>query len=182
MRRTSLAIFLLLIGSTWALETSLHKKNKAETLTFRIAAVAERTPHSSFAVNAERYLVYRVGGYNQAPAKVVFRYSGFEDGLSDEFLDYGLVHSFKAVRDHSCDETWHSFNTKVVLKSASLQGVVAAQFVSPEAVQPIPEDQLLPCYVIRPQDYKKSERAKSSEATLSTLAGREDRLDDSGNR
>lgn len=174
MRQLTLATLLLIaVSSACALETTLHKKRRPETLNFRIAAVAERTPRSSFAVNAERYLAYVVWKNGQTTAaKVVFRYSGLEEGLSDEFVDYDLVHSFKAIRDRSCDETWGSFSTKVVPLNDHFQSLVATEFVSSEAVQTIPGDRVLPCYVIRPQDYKKSERIRGSETKLSALASK----------
>lgn len=48
-------------------------------------------------------------------AKIVFRYMGYEDPLPTGLLDYDLVHTFKAVRDPSCDETWHTFSTKTTI-------------------------------------------------------------------
>jgi hypothetical protein len=95
--------------STSGLEMKTQKN--AETISFRIAAVTEHIAKSSFSPNRETYLVYLVNKTKPSTvAKVVFRYLDFEDGLSEEFADFGLVHTFKAKRDRFCDEAWQSFS------------------------------------------------------------------------
>ncbi len=102
-------------------------------------------------------------GNNTGPetTKIVFRYLGHEDGLSNDFADFDLIHTFKALRDRSCDESWQSFSTKFVVgKDGNLLSVIIARYVSPDAVQDIPTNQVLPCYVITPQGYKGSKAVR----------------------
>lgn len=119
---------------------------------FRIAAVTEHVPRSNFSPNRETYLAYLTSdNKSYKTVKIRFRYLGYEDGLSDEFADFGLVDTFKAVRDRSCDESWQSFSTKFVVgKDGNPLPVVITRYVAPEAAQDIPADQVLPCYVITP--------------------------------
>jgi hypothetical protein len=118
-----------------------HKN--AETISFRIAAVTEHIARSSFSPNRETYLVYLVNKTKPfTVAKVVFRYLEFEDGLSEEFADFRFVHRFKGKRDRSCDESWQSFSTKMVIeRDGRLSPTLTARFVSADAVQEIAADQ-----------------------------------------
>lgn len=102
--------------------------------------------------------------------KILFRFLGYEDGLSNEFADFDLVHIFKAIRDRPCDETWQSFSTKFVVgKDGNPLPVVITRYVSPDMAQDIPANQVLPCYVITPQGYKSS-KAVSVPQTNSQIA------------
>ena len=171
MQRSAFAsLFLLAAFSSWCLEPTVHK-TKPQTMKFRIAAVTERVPRSSFSRNSENYLIY-VLNKKKPPsvAKLVFHYTGIEDGLSAEFADYGLVHKFRALRDRSCDETWQSFSTKVVLQGDIYRSVVTTKFVSAIAVQGLDGDDILPCYVVRMQDYQGSKQEGSTAEQLPTLA------------
>ena len=172
MVRSGMVLLLLLSISTPALSLELkaqHKKPQA--VKFRIAAVADRVPRSSFSPNREAYLAYMTSDNNPyKTVKILFRYLGYEDGLSNEFADFGLVHTFKAVRDRSCDESWQSFSTKFVVgKDGNLLPVGITRYAAPEAAQDIPGDQILPCYVITPQGYKSS-KAVSVPQTNSQIA------------
>lgn len=159
MGRTHLVIFVLTVSSLSAPCLEMMKaQKKPERIRFRIAAVTNHVPRSSFSPNRETYLAYLVP--KAAPptaAKIVFRYLSYEDGLSQDFADFGVVHTFKASRDRSCDESWQSFSTAVVTEhDSALSASVVARFVSTAAAQDIPPEQVLPCYVIAPQGYKGS--------------------------
>lgn len=171
MVRFGIFLLLLLSFSAPALCLELKTHTKPQTIRFRIAAVTERVPQSSFSPNRETYLAYLTSDNNSyKTVKLLFRYSGYEDGLSSEFADFGLVHTFKAIRDRSCDETWQSFSTKIVFgKDGDAVPVLIARYVSPDAVQEIPSDQVLSCYVITPQGYKNS-KAVSVPQTNSQIA------------
>ena len=153
MRRWCIVLLLLLSISTpvFSLELKAQHK-KAQTVTFRIAAFTERVPRSSFSPNRETYLAYLTSdNKSYKTVKIVFRFLGYEDGLSSEFADFDLVHTFKAIRDRSCDESWQSFSTKFAVgKDGHPLQVAITRYVAPEAAQDIPADQVLPCYVITP--------------------------------
>lgn len=156
MRFGIFLLLLLLISPGLSLELKTHKKT--QTITFRIAAVAERVPRSSFSPNRETYLAYLASDDESSKtAKIVFQYLGYEDGLSSDFADFGLLHTFKAARDRSCDESWQSFSTKFVRgKDGNAMPVVITRYASPDAVEDIAANQVLPCYVIAPKGYKRS--------------------------
>ena len=105
--------------------------------------------------------------------KIVFRYLGYEDGLSSEFVDFGLVHTFKAVRDRSCDESWQAFSTKFVIgKDGNPLPVAITRYVVQEAARDVPADQVLPCYVITPQGYKSSKVVSGPQTNSQITEGR----------
>src|ERR1035441_4651397 len=116
MVRPGVVLLLLtsISASAYSLELKTHQK--PQTMTFRIAAVTERIPRSSFSPNREIYLGYLVNGNKSYKSvKIVFRYLGYEGELSDEFADFDLIHTFKAIRDRSCDEPWQPFSTEFVV-------------------------------------------------------------------
>ena len=165
MERVRMIILVLTVSALSAscLEMKTHKK--ATRISFRIAAVTDHVPPSSFSPNRETYLAYLVlKGAPPTAVKVVFRYLNYEDGLSQDFADFGVVHTFMASRDRSCDESWQSFSTAVVMGHGSLSASVVARFVSTAAVQDIPPEQVLPCYVIAPQGYKGSKPVNTRHA------------------
>lgn len=174
MARSGLVLLLLtsIFASAYSLELKTHKK--PQTITFRIAAATERVARSGFSPNRETYLGYLTSN-NKAykSVKIVFRFLGYEDGLSSEFVDFDLIHTFKAMRDRSCDESWQSFRTKfVVEKNGNPLPVLITQYVSADALQQIPEDQVLPCYVIAPQGYKNSKVVRISRANPEIAEGK----------
>jgi hypothetical protein len=172
--RVGIVLLLLLSISASAFPLELKAHKKPQTITFRIAAVTERVPQSSFSPNRAIYLGYMTGDNKSSKTvKIVFRYLGYEDGLSSEFVDFGLVHTFKALRDRSCDESWQSFSTKVVVgKDGNPLPVAIAKYAAPEAVQDIPADQVLPCYVITPQGYKSSKAVSIPQPNSQIADGR----------
>jgi hypothetical protein len=150
------------------------RRVKPQTVGFRIAAVTEHVARSGFSPNRETYLAYFVSkGQPDVTAKVVFRYLGYEDGLSEGFADFGLVHTFKAVRNRFCDESWQSFSTKFVVgRDSTLSAAVITRFVSTDAVRDIPDEQVLPCYVITPQGYRGSKAVPIDHANLLVSEGK----------
>lgn len=173
MVRIVLPLLLSISTAAFSLELKTHKK--LQTVNFRIAAVTERAPRSSFSPNRETYLAYMTNDNNKSykTAKIVFKYLGYEDGLSSDFADFDLVHTFKAMRDRSCDESWQSFNTKFVVgKDGNPLPMLITRYVSPDAVQDMPSDQVLPCYVITAKGYKKSKAVSIPQTNSEIAAGR----------
>lgn len=168
MMRTQAIIVLWAVITNAAYGLELKATNKLQPIRFRIAAVTEHSMKSGFSANSEIYLAYKVGTtekHQGSPAvKIVFRFMGYEDGLSTDFADFNLIHTFKAQRKRSCDETWQSVRTKQVGgKDGLLETVVISHFVSAEATLDIPHDQVLPCYVISSQGYTRSESVRANE-------------------
>ncbi len=174
MVRSGLVLLLLtsISASAFSLELKTHKKS--QTITFRIAAATERVPRSSFSPNRATYLGYLVdGSKSYKSVKIVFRYLGYEDGLSSEFVDFDLIHTFKAMRDRSCDESWQSFSMKFAVdKDGNPLPVLITQYASPDALRDIPENQVLPCYVITPQGYKNSKAVSVAHVNAEVAEGR----------
>ncbi len=160
VRAISVLLLLLSVSSSaQALELQKHKKPQTmKTMKFKIAAVTEQVPRSGYSPNRQTYLAYMIGAdKSNKSVKLVFRYLGYEDGLSADFADFSFVHAFKAMRDRSCDESWQSFSTKFVVgQGGKLTTLTIARFVSPDAAQDIAADRVLPCYVINAQGYKGS--------------------------
>ena len=103
---------------------------------------------------------------------IVFRYMGYEDGVPEEFVDYDLVHTFKGVRDRTCDETWHSLSTKMeVMPGDKVVISDAIRYASADAMPDIPAEQLLPCYVVQAQGNRGSRRVAAERSEVSRIKG-----------
>jgi hypothetical protein len=90
--------------------------------------------------------------------------------LPASFLDYGSVHTFKAVRDESCDETWHSFSTKTqVGPHDTLVMSESVIFTSSVERPDISADTVLPCYVTQMRGYKGSRHVAMPSTEMSKV-------------
>lgn len=151
----------LLLTVAFAAGTDIRHHRKSETVKVRISAVAEQIHQSGFSPNRDAILVELIGRTGPAdPAKLLFRYLGYEEGLPEDLVNYDLIHTFKVIRDTSCDETWHSFSTKTVVDS---QGVWVTsdvvRFTSANAMHDMLDDQVLPCYVTEARGYRGSTKS-----------------------
>lgn len=169
MRIAISTTLISLLTALPALSANIKHQPKPEVIHFRIVAVAEPIAISGFSPNRNVLLV--TGSERKGPSglsKVVFGYMGYEYPIPAELIDYGLVHSFTASRDLTCDETWEPFSTKTV-KDAT------GKFISSSVLRytvgaPAPEvssEQVLPCYVVRERGYKGSRRLLPSAVTVS---------------
>lgn len=173
MHNVKITCVLIAVVSVMASGAELGHHPKSETINFRIAAIAHPVRKSSFSPNREALLVSLTDKTNSSGlAKIVFRYIGYEDGVPEEFVDYDLVHTFKGLRDRSCDETWHSFSTKMeVMPGDKVVISEAVRFASADAIQDIPAGQLLPCYVVQSGGYKGSRRVAAERSEVSRVEG-----------
>jgi hypothetical protein len=155
--------------------SDLRQHRNYETVQVRISAVAEPIHKSSFSPNRDAFFVELIGKQGSTgPVKLLFKYLEYEDGFPEDLVDYDLVHKFKAVRDRSCDETWHSFSTKSVAGSDGRWATSdAVRFTTTHSVEDISDSHLLPCYVAEARGYRGSKRIPMTERLAeSNMEGR----------
>jgi hypothetical protein len=153
-------------------ELRQYSRHKPETISFRILAVGEPIARSSFSPSRDAMLVtLHSRETDSTAAKIVFRYMGYEDSFPEELIDYNWVHTFKALRDRSCDETWRSFST--TMKTGQHDTIVVAESVRYVATKDIAvplSDDVLPCYVIQAAGYKGSKRISQNQIELPKIS------------
>jgi hypothetical protein len=172
MRRLITIVVLGLTLGLHAEAAEIKHQHNPGRITFKILAVADRIPVSSFSLNRDSLLVMLTDETRPLElAKIKFTYMGYEYPFSPDLIDAELWHTFVTVRDRTCDETWQSFSTKSQKGST---GVMVTSnvltYIGGERVPDVEAAQLLPCYVVRERGYKGSRRSvpnspKSSEAT-----------------
>jgi len=143
--------------------------HKPQIINFRIVAISQRLARSSFSPNRDALLVELIGKDGSVrSAKIVFRYMGYEYPVPESFLDYGLVHTFKVVRDESCDETWQSFSTKATAgphgELTFTESVIYSRGADPADLS---VDDILPCYVTQMRGYKRSRSVPAAHVEMS---------------
>jgi hypothetical protein len=93
--------------------------------------------------------------------KVSYRFYLRDPQLPASFLDYTKLHRFVLTRDETCDETWGALTTRYLFdRNGNFRGGQNAIVYSSNA--PVPEidrQAVLPCYAVRPQDYKSTEKS-----------------------
>lgn len=151
-------VFFLLFAVTAGAGADLRQHRKPQKIKFRVAATADPIRTSSFSVNHEAFLVNVIGTSNSfEPTKIVFTYTGYGDPLPTELIDYDLVHTFKALRDRSCDEQWASFSMKTQPgPGGRLVFSQAIRFTPAATIAEMSPYQVLPCYVIEARGYQGS--------------------------
>ena len=172
MLNTKAAVLLLIAFTALTASKAETLRNpKPRNINFRIVAIAEPVGRSSFSPNRDALLVSMIDETNRSvPAKVVFQYMGYEDPLPTGLLDYDLVHTFKAVRDPSCDETWHSFSTKTLVgPHDTLVISTSVRYTTTGTLPELSANDVLPCYVTQMRGYKGSRRVAVNQMEVSKV-------------
>lgn len=93
LRRKGAVLLLIAITALTASKAETFRSPKPRSISFRIVAIAEPVGRSSLSPNRDALLVSMIDEANRAvPAKVVFRYMGYEDSLPPGLVDYDLAH------------------------------------------------------------------------------------------
>ena len=174
--RARMLLLSLILAATCCLPVSgvsVRHTAKPRKLSFRIVAEAEKLPRSGFSMNRDVYVAEIVDKHGAVrSAKVVYRYLGYEDDLPDEMLSYDQVHTFVARRDPSCDEAFQPLSTKLVpMPDGRLSAVGILRYTVSKSSADFSDDEVLPCYVIGPRNYRGSRTVKAPPATVQTAHG-----------
>ncbi len=161
MCRSFIALLVVLIFVSHASAARIRHQPDPERITFRVLAVADQIPISSFSPNRDSLLVMLTTETQpEELAKIKFSYMGYQYPFSPDLIKSGLWHTFVAMRDRSCDEAWLSFSTKSQTGShGSPMTTNVLTYVLAESVPDVGARQMLPCYVVREQGYKGSLRS-----------------------
>ncbi len=98
------------------------------------------------------------------PIKVVYKFYRRQPTLPESFFDYSVRYQLQAVRDSSCDETLDSLSYE---EAADESGKPLGRDYVLRPLEGAPKellkpDSLLPCYVLRPGNYKPLRRARNA--------------------
>ena len=178
MPATALA-FLLLFGSPHYAGAELHwQATKKEHLRLRLIALASHYPRSSFFPNEEVFIAEKELEEGESRlVKLVYGYLPYQPRLSEQGMDYSLIHEMRALRDHNCDETLSEITKKEESENWVQTKRPAGENHSPanhlQAYTPREKDPILdysedspsislnrrraplPCYVTNADDYSK---------------------------
>ena len=123
---------------------------------FSIIAEMPQTPVSSFALNQHLFLVQLIdskGG--KTLAKLSYRRLAEEQDFPAELIRPDLLQTFMARREDYCDEEIDSMTTRVTWNErGEAQQMPSVRYLSGASVLPVTSPSPLPCYVIRPRDYR----------------------------
>jgi hypothetical protein len=155
----TVGLFLALLSNLWG-DNPFIQGHKAIKITFRITGEADAIPRSSFSPNRQSFIAeMTLPNGSIGPAKVEFRFMGYEDVMPKAFVDSGLRHTFMGQREPACDENWHSFSTKQILTaSGEIKEAGVVRSISDTALRDIQAGTMLPCYVISRRGYRKTQR------------------------
>jgi hypothetical protein len=102
----AIALLCPLLAPRYALAELHWQATKKEHMRIRLIALASNYPRSSFFPNQEVFVAEKELGVNESRlVKLVYGYLPYQPRLSDQGLNYTLVHEMTALRDPNCDET-----------------------------------------------------------------------------
>lgn len=167
----TLLLALSIVGLPLAHGAKLRSNPRTKVIQVRLIASEPSLPTTSFGLNWTSYVAELQFG-KEPPQLVRFMYRNYLSAptLPKSFLDYSLVHRFRALRDEQCDlplttmlysyrftsgtyDPARPIGRELTLEYASL----APKFSEQDSEQ---DHQLLPCYVVRAKDYKGSHATK----------------------
>jgi hypothetical protein len=151
-------LFLLMISTSVLPGVNLlHQKPKTVRLRGRIIASVQPPQRTTVGRNYHDYL-FEIETANCKPSivRLSYRFMLRDGDLPASFYDPAVVHTFRALRDTSCDEPLDDLATSYRFDSTGftfLHADSVLHFVSSAERPQIPADAVLPCYVTRPEDY-----------------------------
>lgn len=100
--------------------------------------------------------VQEAGSEDVVPVKVSYAFFKSDGPLPDSFFDYSKRYELRAVRDPRCDESVNSISyVKNVDESGKpLLPTYALRFVEGASKAVLKPDAVLPCYMLRPGNFK----------------------------
>jgi hypothetical protein len=133
-----------------------------QSLQVRLVGRAAPLPRSTFGGNEQSYIAAVPSGPDPSGAlvRLVYRFLSYDRDLPAAFLDYELVHKFRAVRQPECDAVARSllFSRRLLAYDRLTPDEFSFTFARNATQQTIPPERELPCYVVTPGDYQESHR------------------------
>jgi hypothetical protein len=137
---------LLLAVSIPSASKLMQPKARPETINVRLIARERPIDVTGFGRNVDSYLVQiETSDGQRRLGRMSFRYLLYEEDIPPSFRDYLIVHTFKATRDAACDLVPATLNNADLSYSdhAPRLGRLEAG---------------VPCYVVTPASYRKSQK------------------------
>jgi hypothetical protein len=142
----------------------LRQKPKAVKLRGRIVASVQPPQRTTVGRNYHDYL-FEIGTPDgkQNIVRLSYRFMLRDGDLPPSFFDPATVHTFKALRDTSCDQNIAELATAYRFDPSGfrfLRTEFVLHFLDGTESPQIAPDTVLPCYVTRPEDYVGSKAPK----------------------
>jgi hypothetical protein len=158
---------LCVVGLPFAHGSELPVTSRKKPIKVRLIASEPSTAQTSFDPNWKSYVgeVQSNDGHGQL-VRFVYRYSISAPALPGSFMDYTLVHQFNAVRDEGCDVPLASMIYSYRFSpgddgAARLMGrELTLEYAKSAPALTVQGEEVLPCYVVGPKDYKRSRTSK----------------------
>jgi hypothetical protein len=128
---------------------------RMEPVRLRLVALAWNHPTSSYFASEEIFIAeIQIDKDESRLVKLVYNYLPYQPPLSDNGLDYSIVHELRAARDPQCDETLGQITTGQVGDWRQEHSQLKYSTDAP-ALNLTRHKNRLPCYVTSAADYSK---------------------------
>lgn len=125
---------------------------RKEKLRFRLIAMAESEPRSSFFSTHEIFVAAQQLSENESRlVKVEYAFLPYQPRLSEYAFDYSFVYEVNATRDPSCDQTL----AQILTDERDHSRVQLKYAADSPALDIGRRHSLLPCYSSAPEDFTK---------------------------
>lgn len=158
-----LALTGLLCAPTTARGELQWQMPRMEPMRLRLVALAWNHPTSSFFASEEIFIAeIEITKDESRLVKLVYNYLPYQPPLSDNGLDYSIVHELRAARDPQCDQTLGEITTGQSGDWRQDRSQLKYSTDAP-ALNLARHKNRLPCYVTSASDYTKPVREPANE-------------------
>ena len=173
-----LSLSMLLAGSTSEQNLSAKVPQSGTTAVDEkqlamMGHVLARIEHLGYLINSlggQRYEVFIFGidkwdryGKSAAPVKVVYEFYRDEPNLPEKFFDFSSRYELTVVRDTKCDESVKSlsYEANVSESGKPLAATYVLKVLDGAPTDVLKPDLILPCFVLRPGQYRVVSKGKN---------------------
>jgi hypothetical protein len=161
---------LCIVGLPLARGAELRSSSNKKMLKVRLIGSEPSVPTTSFGPNWKSYVAeVQSGAERPRLVRFVYRYALSAPTMPGTFLDYALVHRFRALRDEACDMPLASMLYSYKFSSGDFEPVrptgreLTLEYASSAPRLSAADPAVLPCYVVGPKDYKGSRASQPVE-------------------
>jgi hypothetical protein len=143
---------------------------KQLTLKGHVLARVEGLAYRINPLGGQRYEVFIFGidkwertGKSAAPVKVIYKFYRDEPNLPEKFFDFSSRYVLTVVRDTKCDESVKSlsYEANVSESGKPLPATYVLKVLDGAPTDVLKPDLLLPCFVLRPGQYRVVPKGKN---------------------
>jgi hypothetical protein len=148
----SVAIFLLIICATTAIDSAASSKALGTVLTGKFVARIDGPRLTGFGVNHELYVFEMYSPTGSQFVTLSDTFLIYQPHLPVWALDYSKLYKLTAVRDSKCDDTLENISRRSLFDSHGqfIETKNALTYAKNSPVLVLPWNSSLPCYVVTP--------------------------------